>query len=337
LGADLAKRLDGLTIRLLADNTSDDDEPFLEFELPENAPTGNQSVTRHIPILFLKGPRNRADGSAEQPDCTISTGGLLHPDPAKYTAFLALVEKTLRKMDSSEVIIRSSAPASLTFGAGLIAGRLGIKLQSQAFEDPHYSSPTSLPRSEPWTRDKGAAKRWWWTLGATTALLGLCVPLLSGAIALALEWGLARSGGDEILPWGWLALVLAVSGVASLLSYSVRRRGMESPEVSLRVDASGSPSTWRPRSVRVPRVDDVSTQAQSISDAFSDAVSALPAVSKYEVDLTPLTKQCARDVVCHRNHGLDRTLRARRPVHLTWQDQVSIAGPRADADKQWPT
>lgn len=350
LGAQLA-HLDGVRIRLLADNTNDDDTPFLEFELPPPTDPMKAGSPRGEPVvLFLKGRQDSVAGGSNDnvekitiQDLPVehrADDGLIKRNAASYTAFLDLVQTRLLEWAPSEVTIRSSTAASLTFGAGLIAGRLGIAVKSQPLDHDHYGPSIETPRPTAvevgrTAMGKGAAARWWSTLVGTSALLGITVPLFSASVALTLEWALARSQGDDPLPLKRLGAILIASVFVAGLSYSLRRVTIESPRVLLTVGASPS-STRGKRVIEIPESPVPCEQSQLISDTYCDAVSVVPAATQYVLALNSLERHQAREVVCHSKYGLDKTLRGRRPVSLVWNDQESKAGPRVPADAQWP-
>lgn len=334
LGAQLADQLGDTHIRLMADNTAEDCEAFVEFELPDTSRI--ESVTDKTIELFLEGKRDTSGGAN---DNAARIPAAPTERPTAYTNVLVDVRDKLMEESPSEVIIRSSAPASLTLGAGLVAARLGLKVSAQAFAGQGtYGPTTSLPPEQPaWPASRGNARAWWAVLILTSLVLGFGVPLLSGSIALTLEWGIAgsQSQGSDRPPCAALILVLAISAVITILSYCIRRKGIDSPTVSVGL-AGTARQPWQHRYIQAPVVSDPAAQAQQISDAVSDAITVLPQVDRHKVALDPLSLESACAVVSDQDNPsrLDVTLRARRPVALRWNTQRTVAGPR---EHDWPT
>jgi hypothetical protein len=382
--AERALRDVGWPIRLIADDTSDVAKPFVEFELPRVPGRGGDDLDHAgggpdgVLLLLREGETADEDSvrRALGEEVHIRSVTYEHPisetDEAYETVLDCFVQavKELRSAGVARVYVQGQAPASLIFAAGFVASQASLCVASMPHEGEKGYGFASEP--DPWavhrpppeavrgrahidshvSRAIAAASRlgvnWWGALIGYSLAMGILLPVVAGALALLLEWFLAKSqSGVVAADWGQLILALAAASVLLALSERLFSPRLNRPSVSI-VAAPTAQTLARRVALIEPTTlsGEAAPLAEAITRQLGDIVAAVPGVNDVSVDLGT-AEDCpnGRVAALDPKFGLRKSLRSTRPVRIRWSGKCTTAGPAtspprvgallADPHAQW--
>lgn len=341
LGAALAPHLQQGRVHLLSDSNREDKTPFLEFPLPAPSIAPLAQRVRGIRVLLIRGVATDEEAvKALDPDfLPIGETGLIPDTRDHYLSLVESIDRELQSIKTDTVLVLSAGPSSLTFAAGYLAAAHGFSVRStlhvkgEGYREPSLTAPKvhAVINDVPASTQTSRRRKWWWALGLASLSFGLAMPTLSTAAALALEWLVGDSQAGQKLPLLQLLIMVATASVLTVCGWWINKHVIEAPEISIVLDPRAHQEEGKLTQRRLSAYAGGSLEhvAKNITDVYCDALAALPSATSYTVDVSAAPSASAADrLVTDLHWGLDRTLRGRDPITVSWRGQSTKCGPR---------
>lgn len=347
----------GHTLWLLTDDTSPRESAFLEFPLTPADGVAAGPGTRESALLLLNSARDQSlvmsrleeslrarDGAA-----VIAQVALPESIPERSSAYTQIVDQVrsqLSDLPGGRVFIQGDAPACLMFAAGYLAGERGLTVHSGEFKNSEYLVASQAPRPDPEPMAglagplAGLRRAWWRALAGQSLLLGMGLPTLAGASAMALEWGLAGSQAGKLTFANWSAAFVVLAFSLALVWFGSTKLASQLLRPEIEISHSRAASTLGHRMLTIPEpvlAGPADTLASWVAARIAELLTVLPGARTVKVDMGPASA-CPEGQNAITNHyfGLTKSLRSSGRVELQWDGQHWSSGPQSDPGPSSP-